>query len=63
MQEKSKWKLICTQPVLNNTDAKSSLGDLLCLFACIIYFTSANHILVSAEVECLIISGKYNSFM
>lgn len=63
MWEKSKWKLIFTQPVLNYTDPKSSLGDLLCFFACIIYFTSINHIFMLAEVEFLIISGKYNSFI
>lgn len=63
MQEKGKWKLICTQTVLSKTDAKPSLRDLMCIFACITAFMSANHILMFAEVEFLIISGKYNSFI
>lgn len=35
----------------------------MCLFASVISLTSANHILMFAEAEFLIISGKYNSFI
>lgn len=63
MWEKGKWKVICTWPVLSNIDAKPSLRHLMCVFARIISFTSANRILMFAEAEFLIISGKYNSFI